>query len=143
MSLDNDHCGECAQDPCVCVGPLDLHEDTPKPNPLKRSYANVGQPRDPVFESSQMEDDEDPLVEEDDDGDAELLSHHRGYQKKFKQALICSESYSPEPDLDAYFDVFHLSAQQKIAMCRTYANYLTQKLRSSGKLAPARIHKKY
>jgi len=82
---------------------------------------------------------EDHEVEEvQSDGDEELLAHNKSYQKRFKEALRCDESYSPEPDLDAYFDGFGLSAQSRIAMCRTYANYLTQKLRSSGRLGPPR-----
>jgi len=129
MSLADDHCGECNHDPCTCVGPLD---EEPIPNKLKRSYASVG--------SQFIDDEADDEVEEveDDEGDVEIVNHNRGYQRHFQKALRCDESYSPEPDLDAYFAGCGLSAQQRIAMCRTYANYLTQKLRSSGKLAPPR-----
>lgn len=35
-----------------------------------------------------------------------------------------------QPDLAAYFEQFELTEQQQIAMCRTYANYLSQKVRS-------------
>lgn len=35
-----------------------------------------------------------------------------------------------EPDLDEYFDQFGLTDQERIGMCRTYANYLAQKVRT-------------
>lgn len=70
--------------------------------------------------------------------DDEILDHNEKYQLKFKRSLECEEEYEPEPDLDTYFDEFHLTQTQRIAMCRTYANYLTQKLRSTGRLQQPR-----
>jgi len=75
---------------------------------------------------------------DEDEGDEEILQHNKGYQAKFRKALLCDEEYRQEPDLDVYLGGFGLSAESRIAMCRTYANYLTQKLRSSGRLGPAR-----
>lgn len=40
-------------------------------------------------------------------------------------------------DLAAYFEEFDLTEQQQIAMCRTYANYLSQKVRA-GLRGPAK-----
>ena len=130
MSLDNDHCGECGADPCICLEPDQDEIEESSPRELQRSTAGV---KRPLFSESQ------PPSEE--EGELEILDHHQRMQTNFKRALHCDESYSPEPDLDAYFDEFGLSAQSRIAMCRTYANYLTQKLRSSGKLGPARQKK--
>jgi len=135
MAAIEQECTECGRTPCACDdgAPQDEEEREESPvSPLKRSYAYIGgQPRDP---------DADDVVEPIDE-DEEVLDHAKDYHKKFKQALLCSESYSHDPDLEVYFDDFHLSAQQRIAICRTYANYLTQKLRASGKMAPARVHK--
>lgn len=124
MSVEDDHCGECNKDPCVCL----LEEETP--NELKRSHADI----------SQFVDDEAEQIDSD-QGDEEIVQHNGGYQRHFEKKLRCDERYSPEADLDAYFDEFGLSAESRIAMCRTYANYLTQKLRSSGRLGPARVKK--
>lgn len=126
MSVADDHCGECGLDPCVCHIPASDDEDVP--NELVRSTAGV---KRPLYSESQ------PPSEEE-EGELEILDHHQRMQTNFKRALHCDESYSPEPDLDAYFDEFGLSAESRIAMCRTYANYLTQKLRSSGRLGPPR-----
>lgn len=139
MAAQEQHCSECGRDPCECYSQQDedidnaKHYEQEEPNTLKRSAAFLGQPRDPEY----VEEISNSPVE-----DEEVLEHNARYQKRFKQALLCSESYSQEPDLDVYFDDFHLSAQQRIAICRTYANYLTQKLRASGKMAAARVHSK-
>jgi len=142
---DARNCADCGRHPCVCDAfdaALGLgREDppSPPPTPLKRAHATVGvkQPRSSIFPVEEV------VEDIDDDGDAEVLDNAKDYHKKFKQSLMCSESYSHDPDLAAYFDDFHLSAQQRIGICRTYANYLTQKLRSSGKMAPARTNKRY
>ncbi len=132
MSLAGDHCGECGDDPCSCIVQDEPHAEK-SPLSLKRSNAFIA--------TSPVSDDN--IIEEvEDSGDEEILMTHKKYQKHFKEALHCDESYSPEPDLDAYFDDYRLSAQQRIAMCRTYANYLTQKLRASGKLGQPRPKKK-
>lgn len=136
MSLADDHCGECGMDPCVCHQPEQDEVEESPPRELLRT--NQGAKR-PLF-ASQFIDDE--AIEEEDDGEAEILDHHQRMQTNFKRALHCAEKYEPEPDLDTYFAAFDMSAQSRIAMCRTYANYLTQKLRSSGKLGPARPKKK-
>jgi len=92
---------------------------------------------DPIEESSPLSlKRSNAFIEE--EGDEEIVTHHKGYQRQFAKKLHCDERYSPEADLDAYFDEFGLSAESRIAMCRTYANYLTQKLRSSGRLGPPR-----
>lgn len=136
MSVADDHCGECDQDPCICL----VVPSSEEPISLKRSHASLGQRRF-VDDEALIADPEEEIIESDGE-DEELLKHNKKYQARFKEALHCDERYSPEPDLDAYFDDYHLSAHQRIAMCRTYANYLTQKLRASGKMAAARVHKK-
>lgn len=103
-------------------------EEEAAPFELKRSRVGVKEPM-----SQQVQED----VE--DDGDEEIIETSRKYQKAFKEKLRTDERYKPEPDLDAFFDGFGLSEESRIAMCRTYANYLTQKLRSSGRLGPARV----
>lgn len=134
MSLDhNSKCGECGRDPCMCHAFADPEQDSDPeeiadeaaPFDLKRSRVGVKEPM------SQM-------VEDVDDGDEEIIETSRKYQKVFKEKLRTDERYKPEPDLDAFFDEFGLSAESRIAMCRTYANYLTQKLRSSGRIGPPR-----
>jgi len=130
MSMEGDRCGECAKDPCVCL-PQDGEQESSSPS-LTRSSATVGHKR-PM---SQFVDDE--AEEVDPSSGEEILAHSREYKRDFTKKLHCDESYSPEADLDAYFDEFGLSAESRIAMCRTYANYLTQKLRSSGRLGPPR-----
>lgn len=132
MAAKDTKCDVCGEDPCGCgdqdddCGEYHVYGAQKEPASLKRSNAFI--------ESSQPPSEEDIDM----DSDPEVLAHNDNYQKKFKQALLCSEQYNQEPDLDVYFDDFHLSAQQRIAICRTYANYLTQKLRASGKMAAAR-----
>lgn len=109
MSLEGDHCGECGMDPCECV----VQDSPVGMKGEKRPYFTI-------------------------DGDEEIVEHNKGYQAAFKRALMCDEEYDQDPDLGIYFGTFNLSPEQQIAMCRTYANYLTQKLRSSGRLGPAR-----
>ena len=122
MSLEDDHCGECGKDPCECV-----EQDEPK-TPAGKRPLSASQ-----YIDVDAEEDGEQFEEED-----EILEHHISHQKQFAKKLHCDERYSPEADLDAYFDEFGLSAESRIAMCRTYANYLTQKLRSSGRLGPPR-----
>ncbi|ANN22662.1 hypothetical protein [Circular ssDNA virus sp.] len=129
MSLDGDHCGECGSDPCSCVV-----QDEPK-TPAGKRPLSASQ-----YIDVDAEDGSQPESIEGEEED-EVLEHHKGYHKTFEKKLRCDERYSPEADLDAYFDEFGLSAESRIAMCRTYANYLTQKLRSSGRLGPARPKK--
>jgi len=124
MSLEDDHCGECGHDPCTCMP----EQDEPKTPAGKR----------PLSHSQYIDVDAEDGEQGDEDEEDEILAHHKGYQRKFAKSLHCDERYSPEADLDAYFDEFGLSAESRIAMCRTYANYLTQKLRSSGRLGPPR-----
>jgi len=126
MSLEDDHCGECQKDPCVCI--LSAEQDAPKTPAGKR----------PLSQSQYIDVDGEDGEQCSDEGDDEVLNHLQGYRKDFETKLRTDERYSPEPDLDAYFDAFGLSAESRIAMCRTYANYLTQKLRSSGRLGPPR-----
>jgi len=126
-------CTTCGRKATKQVTPEELHNsqipDSDEEDPIEESSP-------PSLKRSAA------FIEQEDIGDEEVLEHSKGYQRHFQKALLCSERYSPEPDLDVYFDDFGLSAQQRIAMCRTYANYLTQKLRSSGKLAAPRPKKK-
>lgn len=71
-------------------------------------------------------------------GNDEEIEEH---QNKFKRSLMCDEEYVhevPGPDLMDYFGRFDISEQQEIAICRTYANYLAQKVRSRNKQAFAK-----
>lgn len=133
-------CDECGYSPCVCKnkGQDDV------PNKLQRSYARI---------HIDLVDDEDnpsiwqtpagkrpislaqELVEEDEGAEVneedEIIEHERKFKRAFTDALKCDEDYnSIHPDLAQYFSEFALSEQQQIAMCRTYANYLAQRLRS-------------
>lgn len=135
MSLEGSRCGECQEDPCRCKDrcPSCLLYmcacEEEEPTERKVTWAA----KRPLSESQYFEEVDE--VEEM-EGDEEILEHREKDVKRFREALVCEEDY--EPDLDVYFAEFNLSAQQRIAMCRTYANYLTQKLRSSGKLGPPR-----
>jgi len=63
--------------------------------------------------------------------DAEVMEAHREYQDGFRKRLHCEEEYEPEVcDLSTYFGGFGLTEYQQISMCRTYANYLTQKMKA-------------
>lgn len=50
--------------------------------------------------------------------------------KRSRADLYAGEELGEHPDLAAYFEQYSLTEQQQIAMCRTYANYLSQKVRS-------------
>lgn len=73
-------------------------------------------------------------LEAEEDGsdlDQEIGKHHRKYLKEFAHALLCKEAYEGKPDLETYFCHFDIADHVKIALCRTYANYLAQKIRSA------------
>jgi len=72
-------------------------------------------------------------------GDEEIIENDNNYKREFQEAMQCDEDYvdlsAPEqydePDLESYFAPFnHLDDTQVIAICRTYANYLAQKVRA-------------
>lgn len=67
-----------------------------------------------------------PVLEED-EGDLEMMDHHRKFQNEFRMSLRCFEEYEMEPDLGEYLGSFGLSDFQQISLCRTWANYLTQR----------------
>lgn len=72
-----------------------------------------------AYDIDAQEDDE--LVEEVEDDSA--TTRKRNSRFEYDEGV-------EEPDLAAYFEQFELTEQQQIAMCRTYANYLSQKVRS-------------
>jgi len=98
----------------------------------------------PVF-SKGWEDDEtefqayqDPVDMDDmEDADEEIIENDKRYKADFKRSLQCDEKYDQAvlagPDLNDYFSHFDLTEFQVIAMCRTYANYLAQKARTTAK----------
>jgi len=76
-------------------------------------------------------DEDDDLLEEEEEGDEEIITRGRGFKRDLDRSLRCEEEYDDgNPDLAAYFEQYNLTEQQQIAMCRTYANYLSQKVRS-------------
>jgi len=76
-------------------------------------------------------DEEDDLLEGEDEGDEEIITRGRSFKREADRSLQCDEEYDDgNPDLAAYFEQYNLTEQQQIAMCRTYANYLSQKVRS-------------
>jgi len=66
-----------------------------------------------------------PPVESDD----EILDQDRKYKLDFARNLRCEEELEEVPDLAGYLGVFGLTEFQQIALCRTYANYLSQRSR--------------
>jgi len=60
--------------------------------------------------------------------------HPNPSKRGSKACPIHLEEEGDDPDLAAYFDQYQLTEQQQIAMCRTYANYLSQKVRSTAKM---------
>lgn len=78
-------------------------------------------------------------VADEEEEDEEILEAAKHAQENLNKVLQCDENYEDiVPDLGVYFSKFDLSEQQQIAMCRTYANYLTQKLRASGAIGGPR-----
>jgi len=76
-------------------------------------------------------DEDDDLLEEEEEGDEEIITRGRGFKRDLDRSLRCEEEYDDgNPDLAAYFEQYNLTEQQQIAMCKTYANYLSQKVRS-------------
>jgi len=74
---------------------------------------------------------EDDLLEDEDEGPEEIATRGRKFKRELDRSLQCDEEYEDgNPDLAAYFEQYNLTEQQQIAMCRTYANYLSQKVRS-------------
>lgn len=124
MSLNEDHCGECEKDPCVCVEQDDEDDVSPSQNKAwgKRTLIDM------------VDDEDDPHIYQSAAG--KTPAHMRRFIDD-----ECEEEVE-EPDLQYYFEQYELTKQQQIAMCRTYANYLAQQLRSSGKMKAARTHKK-
>lgn len=112
MSLNEDHCGECEHDPCVCEVIQDEEENSAEvrtPNPLARSQASKR-----LF--IDMEDDSDePGIYQGAAGKAP--AHLGGFIDE-------DDDEEGVPDLQSYFSKFDLPPQSVIAMCRTYANSL-------------------
>lgn len=105
------------------------NEDAPRIYSLPAGKA----PASPSLNLYDMDMDEDmpDAVEQELDGDEEILEHREEYAREFKRSLQCDEQYVSEcPDLNEYFSNFELDETQVIAMCRTYANYLAQRIRS-------------
>lgn len=119
---------------------IDLVEDEDKP----KIYTTAAGKRPMRVEL--LDEEEDLEEEEEPEQDEEIMEHAGRYKREFSRSLLCTENYADfykEPDLRTYFSEFDLTPHQQIAMCRTYANYLTQQLRASGRMAPARAKKHY
>jgi len=86
-------------------------------------------PAPPSIDLYDLDGDEEEEMEE---VDEEIVEHDRGQKREFQTRMICGEEYEnhDEPDLAEYFDQFDLDETQVIAVCRTYANYLAQRVRS-------------
>jgi len=71
-------------------------------------------------------------MDDDEEEDEEIMEHERKYKKDFARNLRCDEEpfFMEAPDLAGYLGVFGLSEFQQISLCRTYANYLTQRTRA-------------
>lgn len=131
----------------VCAAP----EDEPEtPRPLGRSVAKTlidmfDNSDEPVivhtaagkapytqgYESVLGSDDDEGAEDVDEDADPEILENHKEYAADFLKRMRCEEGIEPEePDLQEYFAQWDLDETQVIAICRTYANYLAQRVRS-------------
>lgn len=65
--------------------------------------------------------------------DSDVFDEDFTNRRKRDVAMLISDEGEQEPsvpDLDDYFSHFDLDETQQIAICRTYANYLAQKVRS-------------
>lgn len=118
MSLNEDHCGECEHDPCVCVSLQDEEEDSSElktPNPLGRSQKRLF--------VDLAEDSDEPII----------MATAAGKAPAHLSQYIHEEEEEEEnvPDLQSYFSNFALPPQSVIAMCRTYANSLAATQRAA------------
>lgn len=75
-----------------------------------------------AYDIDAQEDDEEQVEEIEEDLDSATV-RKRNSRFEYDEGM-------EQPDLAAYFEQFELTEQQQIAMCRTYANYLSQKVRS-------------
>lgn len=76
------------------------------------------------------------MVDDEDKPRITMGAAKRRITKRKSEDIYCDEAFEDKPDLGAYFGLFDLSDQQEIAICRTYANYLTSALRASGRIPP-------
>lgn len=128
MSIDEDHCGECGNDPCNC-GELAQDEEIVESPP----WDNKGSQRKRT------------IIDLEEDSDEPKI--YAGAAGKAPAHLSQSVDWygvetGDEPDLLSYFEQFGLTKQQEIAICRTYANYLAQQLRATGAMKAARKQQK-
>jgi len=75
----------------------------------------------------------DAPAEEEDQLEGEQGSEEISPPRSLKRSvadLSGIDEFGENPDLAEYFEQYKLTEQQQIAMCRTYANYLSQKVRS-------------
>lgn len=120
---ENGRCPRCNMGETDCVCP----ESPELPRELVRAEKR------PMGAPEWQEPASQPLSDEDElqDADEEILGSAAAYRKYFEDQMRCNEEYeAPEhPDLEGYLAQFNLSPFQEIAVCRTYANYLSQRYR--------------
>lgn len=107
---------------------IDMFENSDEPNIVQTAAGKA--PYSQGFESvlgSEGDDDDDVDGEE---ADPEILENAKDYAAEFLKRMRCEEEIEEEPDLQGYFSQWDLDETQVIAICRTYANYLAQRVRS-------------
>jgi len=102
---------------------IDMFENSDEPK-----FTHTAAGKAPAHLGNVVEDEEIDSPEDSDECDGDYDN-----RRKRDLAMLISEEGEPEPmvpDLDEYFGNFDLDETQQIAICRTYANYLAQKVRS-------------
>jgi len=110
---------------------IDMVEDEDKPKVYVGGKAPMSY--DQYYEDEEGGSPDNAIDCDEEEIDDEIIEHDRKNKESFKRALYCEEDYYAEPDLHGYFSQFPgMEDFTIIAMCRTYANYLAQKLKSRG-----------
>ncbi len=107
-----------------------------EPHAADECHWDIPCPMHPEHVPSQ---DEEPEYEEEDEVPRPLKRQNAGKSLLSMGSLLCSEQWEePEdeaamaqPDLGEYFGQWEMPPSSEIALCRTYANYLSSKLKAA------------
>ena len=110
--MPSQRCERCLQRVCCCEDPDDedpVEQDEPFTN-KERSKSLT------------------PPTANPDRGTPEPFRGGFGWKRPVSQIDLWCDEELESPDLDEYFNKFALDEHERIRLCRTYANYLAQKV---------------
>lgn len=131
MSLEDDHCGHCQEDPCICGGGQQYSEEVFGEEPnlyvarVEKKTPNLKRSQKRLF-IDMVEDEDHPQVT------TSAAGKRPAHLSQMIEEIGGEDSGEVEtPDLQEYFSRFDLDPHQIISMCRTFASSIAARLRAS------------